>query len=138
MLDADHTSLVPLDRRFEELRQIGSHMVPLWQDCARFYLPTRMRSVDSDTGNRGSQGNPFIVDGFGTQALSIARSGLLAGLANPSSTWFEQATVRPVLNDNKDVQIWVRRLRDIELAIFDRSNTYSALSAMWQIGRAHV
>lgn len=120
-----------LDRRFQDIKRPFDSYRELYRELAEYNLPSRPRFAMTDKLHRGSKGNQSIVDNTGTRALNKFRSGMLAGLADSSSVWFELATVRPGLNENKEVAVWLRRVRDILLAIFDRSNLYTGLALNW-------
>jgi len=121
-----------LDHRFKQLEKHRTDFVPLWKDLAQYILPNRPRFLKSDVRKRSKERYGRIRDNTATRASGVAASGLLAGLAGPSRPWFNMETTRPALSDDHATKVWLERVRDVVLAVFDRSNFYTALGNFLQ------
>jgi hypothetical protein len=117
------------DHRFTQLDKYRRDFVPLWKDLAQFILPNRPRFLKSDTKKRSKERHGRIRDNTATRAAGVARSGLLAGLAGPSRPWFNMEGTRPGAVEDHASRVWLEKVRDVILAIFDRSNFYTALGS---------
>ena len=118
-----------LDHRFDQLDKHRRDFRPLWRQLAEFILPNRPRFLKSDVRKRSTQQYGRILDNTATRAAGVARSGLLAGLAGPSRPWFQMEATRPDIRDDQAAKVWLERVRDVILSVFDRSNFYTALGS---------
>lgn len=119
-----------LNRLFDGLWKGRDFYVDRWKELAKFLLPTRPRFMAGDATRDKS--NPFIVDSTATQALTVAKSGLLTGLASPSRPWFTLTTQDEALDAIPAVKVWLEKFRDVLLAVFEQSNFYTALGQLFE------
>jgi len=120
------------DLRYENILKQRSTFDELWRSLARYVLPNRPRFHSSDTNNGDGENRTKILDSTATFAVEIAKSGLLAGMASPSRPWFGLRADDPELNEDPEVKQWLEDFRDAMLGVFERSNFYQSLGAMFQ------
>lgn len=101
-----------------------------WKTLAEYVLPMRPRFTMSDV-NRGNVDQVKILDSTATQAVDIARSGLLNGMASPSRPWFILDTASRGVEKTSEVLRWLDSFRDRILDVLERSNFYSSLGQLF-------
>jgi len=121
-----------LDRMFQEHKSEAEPYEELWRQIADFLLPDRPRFLHQRRDKRRRAGNSRILDNTALQALTIAKSGLLAQEASPAGKWFQLMPTKPGLMDEPGVLEWLDKVRDILLTVFDRSNLYNALGDLFE------
>jgi hypothetical protein len=120
-----------LDRRFEDIWRERETFVSRWRDLGNFILPTRPRFIASDA-NRGTRTYTKVRNSTATQALGIAKSGLLAGMASPARPWFAITTSDRTLAEKPEIRVRPEAFRDAILSVFDRSNWYNSLGQLFE------
>lgn len=105
-----------------------------WGQCARLFLPRRMRWLvtPNDWNPRGSNINAAILDNTGTQALRTLYAGLMGGLTDPSSQWFSLTLPDADLAESAPVKLWLDEVRVRLLRIMSESNFYSSIGVLFQ------
>jgi Bacteriophage head to tail connecting protein len=102
-----------------------------WKDITTFLLPRNGRYFIQDR-NKGYKRNTNIYDNTSTQALNILAAGLMGGLTSPARPWFRLGVSDQALMKNSDVKVWLDQSTRVMLDIFQKSNTYRVLHAMYK------
>ncbi len=101
-----------------------------WCELSEFVLPRAGRFLTSDT-NRGNRRNGKIIDSTATRAARTLAAGMMSGITSPARPWFRLRAANADMMADADVKAWLydveRRMRDI----FDGSNIYNVLQAMY-------
>lgn len=97
-----------------------------WRDLADFTMPRRLTLTVQDR-NRGDKRNLKIINSTATLAARTLRSGMHAGCTSPARPWLKMLTTNTDLNEYKSVKVWLKKIQDIMLATFLRSNIYNSL-----------
>jgi hypothetical protein len=127
----DFEKRAELDRRMAGLETARRSFEPRWKTLGDYVLPTRPQFFQAEV-NQGGKTKTKVVDTTATQALRIAKSGLLDGMASPQRPWFKLTTQDPGLQDDQGVRGWLDSYRDGILGVFDRSNFYNALGELFE------
>ena len=118
-------------KRWAALELERSSFFGHWQEIAQFLMPRSGRFLVSDR-NKGQKKHNSIYDSTGSRALRILAAGLMAGMTSPARPWFRLKTPDDDLNEQEAVMRWLdvvtRRMRDV----FNSSNTYRALHAIYE------
>lgn len=117
--------------RLGALRTERQSWISQWQDISQYLLPRSGRYVLTDT-NKGDRRHGKIIDSTGTRALRVLSAGLMAGMTSPARPWFRLATADPDLMEYAPVKIWLQDVTTLMRDIFQRSNTYRALHALYE------
>ena len=128
MLD-DTTLRKRLTSRYEALKRERAPWESLWQELAELVVPW-MGRFGADPNKGGKLGNN-IYDSEATRALDILVAGLTSGLAGPSRPWFRLGLPDPELSDYQPVREWLDSVEEAMQWIFQRTNTYRALSSAY-------
>jgi len=116
-------------RRLGALKSERESFIPHWREAAEFIQPRRGRFFTQDR-NRGDRRYQSIINSRATQALRIARSGLLAGTMSPARPWFALGTTDPDLMEFAPVKIWLYKAEVLLRRIFNSGNLYNMAPAM--------
>ena len=73
-----------------------------------------------------------IYDSTGTQSLRILAAGMMSGMTSPARPWFKLAIEDADLMQYQPVKLWLDQTTKLMHTIFQRSNTYRALHAMYE------
>lgn len=119
------------ERRLATLKQERSSWMAHWQDLAQYVLPRAGRWL-SATNNRGDKINSQIYNNTPTFALRTLVSGMMAGITSPARPWFRLAAPDPELMEVAGVRWWLHDVERRMRVVFNRSNTYNALSAVYE------
>lgn len=103
-----------------------SSFISHWRDLADFTMPRRLVLTPQDR-NRGDKRNQKIINSTATLAARTLRSGMHAGMSSPARPWVKLLTTDDDLNENKNIKIWLLKMRNIVLSTFLRSNLYNSL-----------
>jgi hypothetical protein len=120
-----------LDRIFHQLEDDRNSFIKRWRTLADYICPTRPRWTSSDR-NRGDRSNSKIINSTATQAVEIAKAGMLAGMASPARPWFELTTGERRIDEQPAVTRWLDATRNIALSVLGRSNFYQCLDAVFE------
>lgn len=110
-------------RRMGELKTIRSPWEGIWQTCADFIEPTRLRL---SRRKEGAIKRDKIVDSTATFALRTLASGMHSGITSPARPWFRLSTGDAELDDYAPVKIWLADVAQILRQKFQGSNIYTA------------
>lgn len=125
------------DKRTRYLTRLGAlrterqSWISQWQDISQYILPRSGRYVVTDA-NKGDRRHGKIYDSTGTRALRVLSAGLMAGMTSPARPWFRLATADPDLMEYAPVKTWLQDVTTLMRDIFQRSNTYRALHALYE------
>lgn len=113
-----------IEREFEAMKRARQPYEQDWKTCAEYVLPSRPIFAIRNP-RKASRFNPKVVDTTATQAVRIATSGLLNGMASPARPWFQLAVARSGSIERPDEQRWLEEFRDAILGVMERSNYYT-------------
>lgn len=119
------------ERRLASLKQERASWIQHWQDLAQYVLPRAGRWL-STTNNRGDKVNDKIYNNTPTFALRTLVSGMMAGITSPARPWFRLAAPDPELMEVASVRWWLHDTERRMRVVFNHSNTYNALSAVYE------
>jgi hypothetical protein len=119
------------ERRLATLKQERSSWMAHWQDLAQYVLPRAGRWLSTES-NRGDRVNDKIYNNTPTFALRTLVSGMMAGITSPARPWFRLAAPDPELMEVAGVRWWLHDVERRMRVAFNRSNTYNALSAVYE------
>lgn len=126
-----HTSRDKLEQRWESLKQERASWDSHWKDISEHVLPRAGRFFLTDR-NDGKRRHNKIYDNTGTRALRTLAAGMMGGLTSPARPWFRLSTADPDLAKAAPVKLWLSDVTRVMLEIFQKSNTYRALHAMYE------
>jgi len=110
-----------LDQRIAGMKEERQSFIAHYKDVSENILPRKGRFIHTDI-NQGSKKYQKIINSRGTQALKIARAGMLSGLMSPARPWFSLSAPTPELDEIQEVKIWLSKVEQIMRAIFNGSN----------------
>lgn len=110
-------------RRMGELKSIRTPWEGIWQACADFIEPTRLRL---SRRREGSISRDKIIDATATFGLRTLASGMHSGITSPARPWFRLSTGDADLDDYAPVKIWLAEVEQILRRKFQGSNVYTA------------
>ena len=102
-----------------------------WKELSDNLLPRSGRFFVQDR-NRGQRRHNAIYDSTGTRALRVLAAGMMSGMTSPARPWFRLATSDPELMNAPNVKLWLDDVTRIMHTVFQRSNTYRSLHAMYE------
>ena len=104
---------------------------PHWQSIADNLLPRQSRFFTSARDSGGDR-NQAIIDSAGTRAIRTLSAGMMAGMTSPARPWFRLTLDDKDLAEAHAVKVWLEDCKNILLRIFNKSNTYNTLHAMYR------
>lgn len=117
------------ERRISSMDLERSSFVGHWRECAEYVSPRRGRFFTDDR-NRGDKRYKSIINSKATLAHSVARAGMLSGIASPSRQWFGIETSDPELMEVKAVREWCSDVQRRIAGAYNHSNFYTSASTM--------
>jgi bbp21 len=118
-------------KRHADLKKERASWDDHWRDISRHLLPRSGRFL-ADERNRGDKRFNEIYDSTGTQSLRILAAGMMSGMTSPARPWFKLAIEDADLMQYQPVKLWLDQTTKLMHTIFQRSNTYRALHAMYE------
>lgn len=118
-------------KRHDDLKNERASWVDHWRDVSRHLLPRSGRFLAQER-NRGDRRFNDIYDSTGTQALRILAAGMMSGMTSPARPWFKLAIRDEELMQHYPVKLWLDQATKLMHAVFQRSNTYRALHAVYE------
>lgn len=103
-----------------------------WREIAQVISPRAARFMWSDAANPGRKKHNDIYDSHGLYAHRTLTAGLMAGATSPARPWHRVTTTDPELAEYASVKEWLFKLAQLERQIFNKSNTYRALPAIYK------
>jgi hypothetical protein len=118
-----------LERRKGQMKNERSSFDTHYKELSEYVQPRRGRFFTGDR-NKGTKVHNSIINSKATQALRVARAGLLAGTMSPTRPWFVLETTDPELMEVKDVRVWLAKQEKLLRAIMNQSNLYNMAPVM--------
>lgn len=125
----DQTLRDRYERRRQTLEQERESFIYHWKDLSQYLQPRRGRFETSDR-NKGTKRHQFIINSKGTQALRVARAGMMAGAMSPTRPWFDFEPPDPDMMEFQPVKVWIRKVVSLIQAILTSSNFYNMTPGM--------
>lgn len=122
-------------QRWSQLNLVRSSWTEHWKELSHYLLPRAGRFNDTGLGgqpNYGGKKHMHLLDTTGTRALGILTAGLLSGASSPARPWFKLKTPDDELNKREAVKQWLFTVEGRMRDVFNQSNTYRALRAVYQ------
>lgn len=119
-----------LDSRWKALKNERESWMSHYREISDNLLPRSGRFFVEDR-NRGDRRHQRILDSTALRAHRILSAGLMSGLTSPARPWFRLETADTDLMQYQPVKLWLSQVTNLELAIFQRSNTYRALHSIY-------
>jgi hypothetical protein len=116
--------------RLSALELERSGFVAQWQDVTRYVTPNNGRYTTGDR-NRGTKKTSYIKDSTASKAHGILAAGLFGGNTSPAKPWFRMSVQGDAIQNSHNVKLWLDELTALMLRIFQQSNTYRALHAIY-------
>lgn len=117
------------ERRLSSMELERQSFIAHWRECAEYVSPRRGRFFIDDR-NRGDKRYKSIINSKATLAHSVARAGMLSGIASPSRQWFGIEASDPALMEFKEVREWCNDVQRRIAGVYNHSNFYTTTSAM--------
>jgi hypothetical protein len=117
--------------RWQQLKIERESWMSHWQDISDYLLPRSGRFFVQDR-DMGTRRHHNILDNTGTRALRILAAGMMSGMTSPARPWFRLATTDTDLMRSNAVKVWLDDVTLLIHTVFQRSNTYRALHAMYE------
>lgn len=111
-----------LIQRFDTARTERANFASHWQEIAEVISPAGA-VFTSDRVSQGSKNNRQIYDTTGTHANELLSSGFFSLLTSPTVPWFVLLTSDRMLNDMREVQIWLNEVSRIMAHEIQRPQT---------------
>lgn len=118
-------------KRHADLKKERASWDDHWRDISRHLLPRSGRFL-ADERNRGDKRFNEIYDSTGTQSLRILAAGMMSGMTSPARPWFKLAIEDNDLMQHQPVKLWLDQTTKLMHTVFQRSNTYRALHAVYE------
>ncbi len=118
-------------KRLASLKQERNSFDAHYKELSRFVQPRRGR-FHTQARNKGSQGTRYndIINSTATKSLRTSKTGLFAGTASPSRSFFHLETEDPELREFYPVKIWLKEVERLFQNILAASNFYSMTPTM--------
>lgn len=97
-----------------------------YQELAAYFAP-RQPQWNFQEANLGWRRDGVIMNATGILDLRILKAGMLTGLSNPASRWFNLVAGDPKLDALPSVRRYLEDVEDALLRIFAKSNFYDTL-----------
>jgi hypothetical protein len=128
---AEQTQKQQVIQRWGHLKAERASFFAHWQEITSYLLPRQGRYFVQDR-NKGWKRHQSIFDPTGTRSLEILAAGLMGGLTSPARPWFRLGVSDQDLMRLSPVKTWLSQCTTVMLSIFDKSNTYRVLHAMYK------
>lgn len=117
------------ERRISAMDLERQSFIPHWKECAEYVSPRRGRFFVEDR-NRGDKRYKSIINSKATLSHSVARAGMLSGIASPSRQWFGLETSDPELMELKEVRQWCTDTQRRIAGVYNHTNFYTSTATM--------
>ncbi|MBQ9244883.1 hypothetical protein IJ182_01295 [bacterium] len=120
--------------RRAELEIAYNSLKPDWQELADYFLPRSVRFL-ARCVNKQPAKNKKIKDSTPLLAVRNFSSGMMSGATSPATNWFKIKVRDYKLEESYEVKTWCSSVENIFRDIFNSSNLYRILPAVYkQIG----
>lgn len=118
--------------QFSQLKQDQTVIRKHWKEIQEYIFPSAgMYLIDESEKNDGKKKHQKVINGIAEQSLINLAAGMQGGMTNPARPWFILSINNKVLMELGSVREWLWVVREILLAIFARSNFYSAVHSLY-------
>lgn len=117
--------------RFQSLKTERSEWDTHWRDLSEHFLPRTGRFTTGDVNRNNKRWNS-IYDSTGTRALRTLSAGMMSGMSSPARPWFRLAIPDTEMMEHTPVKLWLNEVTKRMREVFARSNTYRALSTVYE------
>jgi hypothetical protein len=117
--------------RLTALKQERSSWDSHYKEISDNLLPRSGRFFLSDR-NKGEKRHNNIYDSTGIRALETLTAGMMSGANSPARPWHRLTTSDPELDESAPVKKWLTDVRNQQMSIFARSNTYRSLHMLYE------
>lgn len=117
--------------RWGQLRSERATWMAHYKEISDYLLPRSGRFFIQDR-NKGDRRHNNIYDSTGTRALRVLGAGLMGGATSPARPWFRLAVPDADMMKSASVKLWLNQVTAMMFQVFQRSNTYRALHAMYE------
>lgn len=130
------SAATPAERKqylMQRLQDLKNHRAPWmkrWQEVSNYISPYNGRFSVSD--HQEGRSYRYINDDEAGYALNILTSGLASGATSPVRQWFKVIIPDQDLMLNVDVARWCAAVEQMLLRVFQASNTYNSLHALYR------
>jgi hypothetical protein len=121
-------------RRHASMLQERQSWEPHWRELQEFFSPRRGRFAEQNPTSRGQKVNTKLIDPSPRVCLRILSAGLHSGSTNPSMPWMKLRTPDNEMMEFKPVSLWLSAVEQAMRDVFERSNLYSVLPAIYTDG----
>lgn len=118
-----------LVKRLHALKTERESFIAHYRDLSDFISPRRGRYFLTDR-NKGDKRITNIINSKATQALKVARAGMLSGVMSPSRPWFALETPDPDMMEFAPVKEWLYKVEMTLRAVFNDGNLYNMAPVM--------
>ncbi len=120
--------------RRAELEIAYNALKPDWQELADYFLPRSVRFLARNV-NKQPVKNKKIKDSTPLLAVRNFSSGMMSGATSPATNWFKVKVRNFAQEESYQVKTWCNDVENIFRDIFNSSNLYRVLPAVYkQIG----
>lgn len=118
------------NKRFQLMKSEQQNFVPHWRELSDYHLAHRGRFLVSDR-NKGHKRNTKQLNNTSRLAGRTLASGMMAGITSPARPWFRLSLPDPSAMEFGPVKDWLMIVERIMREIFNRSNLYNSLHAVY-------
>ena len=120
--------------RKAELEVAYNSLKPDWQELADYFLPRSVRFLTRSVNKQPAK-NKKIKDSTPLLAVRNFSSGMMSGATSPATNWFKVKIRDYKQEGSYEVKSWCSKVENIFRDIFNSSNLYRILPAVYkQIG----
>jgi hypothetical protein len=120
-----------LIKRANAIKAEGQTWEATWKELSTYLYPTK-GFFGQVAPNQGSKiDHKTLIDEEATLDIDTFAAGMMSGFTSPTRPWFRLYLDDDVLMEITDVKLWLEDVQSKMRDIFQKSNTYSALTAMY-------
>ena len=101
------------------------------KELAQNLMPRSSRFFAQDR-NRGGNRHNAIYDNTGLRGVRVLSAGLMSGMTSPARPWFRMEPANEQMKASQPVKEWCALVTRMILDVFDASNTYNSLHAIYE------
>lgn len=123
------------DSTLRELEEDRNNWESGWEDLSRYIAPMHgvfMRKASEPRHESIKDRWVYLLDDTAARSIDVAAAGLLGGLTSPSRPWVRVAMEDDDMMEFGPVKSWCHLLGQKLLAMYGRSNLYSALPLVYK------
>ena len=120
------------DMRLSELKLDRTGFEPDWHEIAHHIVPHRGRWLAPLSPRRPRRSGQKIIDPTGTKAHQQLAAFCMAGITNPSLTWFRLGVGDDALADDPDVKAYLSECQKRLSRVFSVGNFYTSMHQTYE------